>query len=62
MGEWEAHCDVAGHHGFPSFKIRPKTISRHGRQYIQPMRGEGTHMNIAKQGKLHTMSMLPHYE
>lgn len=39
-GEWESSCDVtACHHSMPSFKIRPKSISRHGRQYIKKMHG-----------------------
>lgn len=39
-GEWEASCDVtACHYSMPSFKIRPKSISRHGRQYIKKMHG-----------------------
>ena len=27
--------NVTGYHGMPSFKVRPKHISRHGTQYIQ---------------------------
>jgi hypothetical protein len=34
-GEWDSICRVFGYNGMPSFKIRPKTLSRHGRQYIQ---------------------------
>uniref|UniRef100_A0A7S1TFW3 Uncharacterized protein n=1 Tax=Compsopogon caeruleus TaxID=31354 RepID=A0A7S1TFW3_9RHOD len=61
MGEWEAHCDVTGRAGMPSFQIRPKTFSRHGRQYVKTSDGH-YFFSIAKQGKLHTMSVLPHYE
>ena len=40
-GEWESSVDVTSrHHSMPSFKIRPKAISRHGRQYIKKMHGE----------------------
>ena len=40
-GEWESSVDVTSRqHPMPSFKIRPKTISRHGRQYIKKMHGE----------------------
>ena len=40
-GEWESSCDVtARDRGMPSFKIRPKSVSRHGRQYIKNMHGK----------------------
>ena len=40
-GEWESSCDVTSrHHSMPSFKIRPKSLSRHGRQYIKKMHGK----------------------
>uniref|UniRef100_A0A7S3A0S0 Uncharacterized protein n=1 Tax=Rhodosorus marinus TaxID=101924 RepID=A0A7S3A0S0_9RHOD len=55
-GEWNAHCDVTGSHGFPSFKIRPKSVSRHGRQYISSKDGH-CFMNMSKQSKLKTMSV-----
>lgn len=65
-GEWESACDVsARHHSFPNFKIRPKTLSRHGRQYIKQVHGQGSDaiiMNIAKKSKLSTQSMRPHFE
>ena len=38
-GEWESATDVTGHHGYQGFKIRPKSLSRHGRQYIKRMHG-----------------------
>jgi len=65
-GEWESSCDVtARHRSMPSFKIRPKSISRHGRQYIKKMHGDGdnaTIMNIGKKSKLSTQSLRPHFE
>lgn len=39
-GEWASATDVTGHHGHQSFKIRPKALSRHGRQYIKKMHGK----------------------
>lgn len=55
-GEWESVCDVTARaRGFRSFKIRPKTLSRHGRQYIKF--GDETVMNVAKVGKLKSMSL-----
>ena len=40
-GEWESSCDVTSrHNSMPSFKIRPKSLSRHGRQYIKKMHGK----------------------
>ena len=62
-GEWESACDVTSHDAsMQSFKIRPKTISRHGRQYIQRMEGDETIMNVGKMSKFSTMSMRPHFE
>mmetsp|Transcript_42172 Transcript_42172/g.72040 ORF Transcript_42172/g.72040 Transcript_42172/m.72040 type:complete len:248 (-) Transcript_42172:531-1274(-) len=65
-GEWESSCDVtARDRSMPSFKIRPKSISRHGRQYIKKMHGQGDNsiiMNIGKKSKLSTQSMRPHFE
>lgn len=34
MGEWESLCEVTGWNGMPGLKIRPKALSRHGRQYV----------------------------
>lgn len=56
--EWEAACDVTGRGGgMPSFKIRPKSISRHGRQYIKHKNNE-TIMNV---GKVSSVSTMPGY-
>ena len=58
--EWEAACDVTGRGGgMPSFKIRPKSISRHGRQYIK--QNNETIMNIGKVSKIKTMSLRDHF-
>lgn len=59
--EWESACDVtASQSGLQSFKIRPKTMSRHGRQYIKRTNDEII-MNIGKMGKLKTMSLRDHF-
>ena len=58
-GEWESVCDVTGANGFRSFKIRPKKLSRHGRQYIKY--GDDVIFNIGKMGKLKTMSIRDHF-
>ena len=61
-GEWESACDVTSkHYQMQNFKIRPKHMSRHGRQYIRKTNDE-TIMNIGKMGKLETQSMRPHFE
>ncbi|OAE28308.1 hypothetical protein AXG93_2507s1200 [Marchantia polymorpha subsp. ruderalis] len=57
LGEWESVCHVTGYRGMPSFKVRPKTFSVHGRQYIQDNRGEHTFFNIAKQSRMKSMSI-----
>ena len=60
-GEWESATDVTSRQrGMQSFKIRPKTLSRHGRQYIKRTNND-TVFNIGKQGKLKTMSLRPHF-
>lgn len=60
-GEWESICDVTTHgHGFRSFKIRPKTMTLHGRQYVK--RNDDIVMNVGKMGKLSTMSIRDNFE
>lgn len=61
--EWESLTDVTGHgRGFPSFKIRPKKLSRHGRQYIRTGGKNGqTVFNVGKVGKFASMSMRPNF-
>jgi LURP-one-related len=60
--EWESLVDVTGHcHGIPSFRIRPKKLSRHGRQFIKEGRNGGTVFNVGKVGKLASMSMRPNF-
>lgn len=57
LGEWESICHVTGYHGMPSFKVKPKTFSAHGRQFIMDSHGEKTFFNIAKQSRLKSMSI-----
>eukprot|EP00177_Eucheuma_denticulatum_P000662 GFKZ01001185.1.p1 GENE.GFKZ01001185.1~~GFKZ01001185.1.p1 ORF type:complete len:326 (-),score=48.59 GFKZ01001185.1:684-1598(-) len=55
-GEWESVCDVTSRDSrFQSFKIRPKKLSRHGRQYVKF--GDHVVMNVGKVGKFKTMSL-----
>ncbi|KAI0566085.1 hypothetical protein FGB62_12g355 [Gracilaria domingensis] len=58
-GEWESVCDVSGRGRFRTFKIRPKSLSRHGRQYIKV--GDEILFNVGKMGKLKTMSIRDHF-
>lgn len=54
-GEWESVCDVTARgRGLRSFKIRPKALSRHGRQFVKV--GNDVILNVGKIGKLATMS------
>lgn len=62
LGEWNSMMNVSGYHGMPSFKIRPKGLSRHGRQLIQEYGGKHTLFNVAKQSRLSTMSIRHNYE
>ena len=50
----------------PTFKIRPKALSRHGRQLIQELShgqpGGHTYFNVAKQSRLSSMSIRHNFE
>lgn len=59
-GEWESVCDVTARgHGLRSFKIRPKTLSRHGRQFVKV--GDNVLLNVGKVGRFKTMSFRDHF-
>jgi hypothetical protein len=47
----------AGYHGMPSFKIRPKTVSRHGRQNVVDAQGSAVHFSVGNKSRLSTMSV-----
>ena len=57
-GEWESVCDVSGHNG--GFKIRPKKMSMHGRQYVK-IRDKAV-LSIAKMSKIKTMSLAASFQ
>lgn len=57
LGEWNSMMNVTGYHGMPSFKVRPKQVSRHGTQYVQDYQGRCTRFSISKQSRLKTMSV-----
>lgn len=57
LGEWESMMNVSGYHGMPSFKVRPKALSRHGTQLIQEYGGRHTLFNVKKQSRIKTMSI-----
>lgn len=60
-GEWSSICDVTARAaGFESFKIRPKTLSRHGRQCIKTC-DDKVVLNVGKMGKFKTMSVRDHF-
>ena len=50
-GEWDSICYIGGYNGMPDLKVRPKTFSLHGRQYIRDASGETTFCNVATQSK-----------
>jgi hypothetical protein len=56
LGEWESILNVTGYRGMPCFKVRPKTMSMHGRQLVSDVQ-ETTHFNIVKQSRLKSMSI-----
>lgn len=41
-------CTVSGYQGMPSLKIRPKSLSRHGRQYVYEAGSKRVLFNIGK--------------
>jgi len=60
-GEWKSLCEIsAAQKPYESFKIRPKKISRHGRQYVK-LQDDSVIMNIAKISKIKTMSLRSHF-
>lgn len=62
-GEWKSKTTVTSVHGrYPSFKIRPKTLSRHGIQYVDLIGdAEDEVLTVGKMGKTRTKSMRPHF-
>jgi len=59
-------AQITGRQGLPSFKIRPKALSRHGRQMIMELShgqpGGHTFFNVAKQSRLSSMSIRHNFE
>ena len=60
-GEWKSVTNVASYHdNFPSFKIRPKTLSMHKTQYVDVDDDDkGIIMNVGKMSRIKTLSMSP---
>lgn len=58
-GEWQSVYEVSCQAPFQSFKIRPKWMSRHGRQYVKV--GDNVILNVGKIGKLKSMSVRDHF-
>eukprot|EP00168_Porphyra_purpurea_P002475 TRINITY_DN1284_c0_g1_i1.p1 TRINITY_DN1284_c0_g1~~TRINITY_DN1284_c0_g1_i1.p1 ORF type:complete len:305 (-),score=144.30 TRINITY_DN1284_c0_g1_i1:140-1054(-) len=57
MGEWDSVCDVRGYGGFRSFKVRPKKLSRHGRQYVRYGNEEEPLFNMSNVSRLKSQSI-----
>jgi len=57
MGEWDSVCDVRGYGGFRSFKVRPKKLSRHGRQYVRYDNEEEPLFNMSNVSRLKSQSI-----
>ena len=63
-GEWKSRTTVTSVRDgrYPSFKIRPKTLSRHGVQYVDLIGdAEDEVLTVGKMGKTRTRSMRPHF-
>ncbi|EFN58545.1 expressed protein [Chlorella variabilis] len=55
--EWKSLTWVTGYHGMPSFKIRPKALSRHGRQHVVDYQGAQVFFSVGNKSRLSTMSV-----
>ena len=57
-GEWKSKTTVTSARGgrYTSFKIRPKTLSRHGIQYVNDLIGDAEDevLTVGKMGKTRT--------
>lgn len=63
-GEWKSKTTVSSvsDSRYPSFKIRPKTLSRHGTQYVDLIGdAEDEVLNVAKMSKFKSKSPRPHF-
>ena len=63
-GEWKSDTTVSSVSDmrYPSFKIRPKTVSRHGTQYVDLIGDtEAEVLNVAKMSKFKSKSARPHF-
>lgn len=58
FGEWHSICDVTSYtDGMTGTKIRPKTLSIHGRQLVKKIRCGSVVMNVAKMPRSKSMSV-----
>lgn len=56
MGEWESLCHVSGYNGMPGLRVRPKNLSRHGRQYVSDG-AKRVLFNVGKESKLKNLAL-----
>jgi len=52
----EAVCYVSGNYGMPNLRVKPKSVSMHGTQFVQDPRGGTTHFSISKQSRIQSIS------
>ncbi|PSC74436.1 domain precursor [Micractinium conductrix] len=55
--EWKSLTWCTGYHGMPSFKIRPKLLSRHGRQHVVDANGGKVFFSVGNKSRLSTQSL-----
>lgn len=60
MDEWESACSVSGYSGMPSLEIRPKALSRHGRQYVYQAGNRQVLFSIGKVREAWVAQQLPY--
>lgn len=52
----EPVCYVSGNYGMPNLRVKPKSVSMHGTQFVQDPRGGTTYFSISKQSRIKSMS------
>lgn len=52
----EPVCYVSGNYGIPNLRVKPKSVSMHGTQFVQDPRGGTTYFSISKQSRIKSIS------
>jgi hypothetical protein len=52
----EPVCYVSANYGMPNLRVKPKSVSMHGTQFVQDPRGGTTYFSISKQSRIQSIS------